>query len=227
MIFKTMFHVKHIFLFLSILPIFSFAQGYSVTLTQKKLPHPITIDSTVDNLDRSFSNYNQLNETGKELLYWTNYSRKDPKRFWDSAVAPILNALPELNGNSAKALQKDLYQITALPLFQLNTPLINMAQFHANETGKKQLPLSHNSADGSSFGERFSNAGLKNCGGENIAISDDVLLGLVLLYIDYNLPDAGHRKNLLSEKFSIIGIGACPYGKTGNFFFVQDFACPQ
>jgi hypothetical protein len=219
--------VKH-FLFLCFLvPVIAKSQSYSITLQEKSIPHPQLIDTTVDNWDNSFKNYSLLSKNAQSLLYWTNYSRRNPKRFWDSVVNPAIKILPELNGESSQSLQKDLYKTNTLPMFKLNSLLINMAQIHADEIGIKQLQISHNSPNGNTFADRFSKFGFKNCGGENIEVSDEVLLGLILLYIDYNVPEAGHRKNLLSQQFTDIGIGLSNYGKSRNQFYVQDFACPQ
>jgi hypothetical protein len=226
-ILNSRFHVKHFLFFYLFVPLISKAQSYSITLQQKSIPYPTVIDTSVENWDKSFTEYHLLAKDVQVLLYWTNYSRHNPKRFWDSVVSPIVKALPELNGESSSSLQKDLYKTQSLPLFNLNNLLVKMAQFHANEIGIKQLPISHDSPDGTNFAHRFSKFGLKNCGAENINTSDDVLLGLVLLYIDYNMTEAGHRKNLLSQQFTDIGIGICNYGKSGNQFCVQDFSCPQ
>lgn len=207
--------------FIIVAPIFCFSQTYSISLPQKNIYHPEVLDSVVDKWDKSFVEYKSLNPQAKELLYWTNYSRRRPHRFWDSVIVPALKTFPELSGTSSKTLYSDLSKLSALPLFEINSELITMSQGHSDEIGKQKLPLTHDSPDGSTFGDRFKKYGLKNCGGENISLSDDALLGLILLYIDYNLISAGHRRNLLSTQFTQIGIGATRYGNTENILLIR------
>ncbi len=206
--------------------IYCAGQSFSVTLPQKQIYHP-SVDSIVDRWDKSFREYNALNSEAKQLFYWINYSRINPKRFWDSVLVPVLKVFPELKGDFTNSLFKDLYSLKNLPMFSLNESLCRMSQQHSDEIGKPGLPMSHDSPDGSTFDNRFKRYGLINCGGENISIADDQLLGLILLYIDYNLPSEGHRRNLLSLQFTQIGIGVCKYATTSSYFSVQDFACNQ
>ncbi len=220
--------MKHLLYIFLLFPLFSGAQFYKITVENKILPHPLTRDSAVDQWDRSFPEYKQLNATARELLYWTNYSRENPKRFWDSAVSPILQVLPELRSSYSSSLERDLRKSTPLPLFRLNSILVSMAQEHAADIGSRHLPISHSSSGGMSFAQRFEASGLKTCGGENIGLGDDdMLLGLILLYIDYGLEAEGHRKALLNPAYTDIGIGASPYGTEPKIFYVQDFACSQ
>jgi hypothetical protein len=52
-------------------------------------------------------------------------------------------------------------------------------------------------------------------------------MSLVLLYIDYGLPNLGHRKSLLNADYVETGVGVSPYGDTDSIFIVEDFACAQ
>ena len=73
------------------------------------------------------------------------------------------------------------------------------------------------------------NMGLKNCGGENISYGGgdtDPLFMLIMLYLDINVSELGHRKALLSPAFLNTGIAIRNYSN-GNTFLVEDFACIQ
>ncbi|MEN9684613.1 MAG: hypothetical protein RLZZ28_399, partial [Bacteroidota bacterium] len=156
-----------------------------------------------------------------------NYSRQNPKMFWDSVVVPMLEVFPTLNKAEAKSLQKDLSSREPLPMFILNPALIQTAQLHALDIGRNKSPISHNSSDGTDFGTRIKRAGIRKCANENISVaSQTVSLALVLLYLDIGLPSLGHRKALTDANLREIGIGASRYGKD-QWFLVQDMACLQ
>jgi uncharacterized protein YkwD len=114
----------------------------------------------------------------------------------------------------------------SLPMFSLNTTLINTAQAHANDIARHQSPISHNSTNGTDFGARIKKAGIRYCASENLSLGSDIVLSVVLLYLDIGLSDAGHRKTLLNANLLEMGVGLAKYGKE-DFFIVEDFACSQ
>lgn len=202
-------------------------QSQSLTLEAKSISFPTVVDTSVKNWNAAQPGYNSMNEEAKELYYWTNYARVNPRRCWDSLVMPVLNAYPELKGTYATSLKNDLLLNKPLPFLSLNASLLRIAQSHADDIKENNIKPGHVSTDGRTFSSRFKAIGLSNCGGENISFGDTrVPFLLVLLYLDYNLPGLGHRKALLSEAYTEIGIGAAPI-KNNQKFFVQDFACTQ
>lgn len=203
------------------------AQTSTIQFEQKPIPMPTVIDSVVLRYNKGIAGYNKLSESSRELLYWTNYSRKDPKRYWDSVILPIISVFPQLKGIYSESLKNDLFAIkTSLPLLKFDPVLNNLAQSHANDITTKKAKPSHLSTDGTSFQQRFKRTGLNVCGGENISFGElTPYFALALLYIDYGLPEYGHRKALLNPSFTRIGVGAANFSP-GNYFFVQDFACP-
>lgn len=218
--------IKSLLISLLIVPIIGAAQVSVVDLDKKPSPQPITRDAEVDIWNNGQSAYKGLSDKAKEVVYWTNYCRFHPKRFWDSVIAPVLVAFPTLNGSEAKSLQKDLMSAGSLPMFSLNTTLINTAQAHANDIARHQSPISHNSTNGTEFGSRLRKAGIKYCASENLSLGSDIVLSVVLLYLDIGLSDAGHRKTLLNANLLEMGVGLAKYGKE-DFFIVEDFACSQ
>lgn len=221
--------MKHlIILIIFLCPVILIAQVNSVQLEAKPVPKPTKLDTAVANWNARQPGYNTLNQQAKDFFYWTNYSRANPKRFWDSVVAPALKTFPNLQGSYTQSLKADLYASPGLPLFKLNPILLKTSQAHASDIGLKQAPPGHISTNGESFVDRVKSAGIVKCAGENISIGDvDPLLSLVLLYVDYGLPQLGHRKTLLNATYVETGIGVSPYGNTGNIFIVEDFACSQ
>jgi hypothetical protein len=208
-------------------PVFSFSQLSRIELEAKTVPEPLMQDTTVNNWNQAQPGYDKLPAESKELLYWTNYSRNNPKKFWDSAVVPILAAFPALNRSEAYSLKADLLMAGPLPMFILNDRLINTAQGHASDIALKRAAVSHTSTDGTDFGTRMKRASIKKCANENISLSGQtILLSVVLLYLDINLPGLGHRKTLLDRNLREIGVGSFPYNKN-QYFLVQDFACAQ
>ena len=205
----------------------SFSQISMIELEEKRVPEPATRDSVVDRWNQSQPGYQKLPNEAKQLLYWTNYARNNPAKFWDSAIAPVLATFKPLNVSEAISLKKDLLRVGKLPMFVLNETLVGTAQAHASDIGGKKAPLSHTSTNGTDFGTRIKKSGIRYCANENISLSSQsILLSLILLYLDIRLPDMGHRKTLLDMNLKEIGIGSSRYGSEG-YFLVQDFACAQ
>ena len=209
--------------------LFSFAASAQsvVVLEQREVNFNLAPDQEVEEWNTSFKSYPKLSPEEKEILYWTNYSRKNPARFWDSVMVPILATFPQLKGKFARSLQVDLYKAGPLPLLALNDTLIMAARGHALDIGLKTATISHTSTDGTRFADRLQRAGIRNCGSENMSLGGgNVLMSVAMLYLDYGLENLGHRKTLLNPEYISIGIGATPYGGD-QLFFVQDFACRQ
>ncbi len=215
------------FLFCLLCPPVLFSQISMMELEEKTIPEPHTRASDVDQWNLSQRGYRLLPAEAKQMLYWTNYARIHPKQFWDSVIQPLLAVFPNLVTPESKSLKTSLYNASPLPAFQLNPVLINTAQAHASDIGEHKAALSHNSTNGTDFGTRIRNAGIRFCAGENISLSSQsILLSVALLYLDIGLPDLGHRKTLLDGNLREIGIGSSLYGQD-QYFLVQDFACLQ
>lgn len=198
-----------------------------VELEVRKIPEPIYRDSAVEKWNLSQPAYLKLSKEGREMLYWTNFCRHDPKRFWDSAVVPILKLFPKLDKLEAKSLEMDLLHRGSLPMFRLNDTLIGTAQAHASDISAKNASPSHSSTNGIDFPARMRRAGIHRYASENISLSSQgTLLSIVLLYLDINLPKIPHRLALLDSNLREIGIGAAGYGKD-QCFLVQDLAGSQ
>ncbi|HAK11841.1 MAG TPA: hypothetical protein DIW54_14355 [Chitinophagaceae bacterium] len=172
--------------------------------------------------------YTKLNPMEQELYYWTNYARLNPKALWDSLFVPLLVVYPSLKGSYANSLKETLYNAQPQPFLKLNETLIKVARTHANDNAQNPDAPTHTARDGESFEQRIKNAGIRYCAGENISMGHaDVLLDLLLLYLDKDLPSLGHRKTLMNPNFTTIGIGYAKANKKDQWVAVQEFACTQ
>ena len=217
---------------LSLILLITTLTGFSqkmIMLADTKIPEP-------EKKDKQVLEWNRIQLVGKnnsvqeqEFFYWVNYSRKNPSEFYDIVIKGILKVYPQLKGKNLESLEVDLKNSAPLPMFTLSDNLTIIAQSHSKDITSKNASPSHISTNGDDFAERFKKSGLKNCGGENISFSGgdgNSLLMLVLLYLDINVPDLGHRKALLNPSFAETGIGISTY-KNGNTFLVEDFSCRQ
>lgn len=223
-----MFHVKRlIFVFLA-LPLISIGQHMgSTTLELKTLPIHTMSDVALLNNINGYTESAALNATQKEWFYWTNYSRSDPRRFWDSIIQPLLKAYPNLKNSYSVSLKKELYSTPSLPLLKPNAKLAAAALSLAEALAEKKASPSHTSPSGATFDDRMKSISIQKCAGENISFGPpNTVLMLVLLYIDEGVPDLGHRKSLLNPSFVEMGIGVGNYPE-GKKLVVQDFSCEQ
>jgi len=218
--------VKPFLLFLLLFPVFSKAQHVGQTrLEIRDLPATPVRAQNIDAFLKPFSA--GLNTFQQEWFYWTNYSRENPKRFWDSVVAPILNVYPSFRNSYTKTLKEDLYKASALPFVKPNNDLGKAAQVLATALSGKSSGPSHTAPNGQTFEDRMKAINIKKCAGENISFgAPNSLLMLVLLYVDEGVPDVGHRKTLLNPSFEEMGIGFAVY-PDNRYMVVQDFACSQ
>lgn len=210
-------------------PLFAFSQLSTIELAVRPVPQPSNREASVDAWNQSFPSYKQLTKEAREYLYWVNFCRSQPVKFWDSVIAPVLAQFPPLRTQEAVSLKADLYKVGSLPMFSLNESLINTAQSHAMDITSKKARPSHESTNGAGFNSRMMQAGIKYCAGENISLSSQgTLLAVILLYLDIGLPELGHRKSLLNPTFLETGIASAPTDKSREeFFLVQDLACSQ
>lgn len=220
-----MFHVKHFLLLLLLLPVLSFSQHMGSTqLEIKEMPPLPPLDERVGEYVSQFSS---LNPTQREWFYWTNYSRSNPRRFWDSVVAPILKVYPGFRNSYTYSLKEDLYKTQALPFIKPNDDLARIAGSLAGALAARKAKPSHTSPSGETFEDRIKSISVKRCAGENISFGPpNTVLMLVLLYIDEGVPDLGHRRTLLNPSFVEMGVGVGAYPQD-RYMVVQDFACSQ
>jgi hypothetical protein len=190
---------------------------------------PAMNNEAVLDWNRKQPGYNGLSDGEKQFYYWVNCSRLNPPVFFDSVIVPFVQLFPQLKGKNYSSLKTDMTSVASLPLLSLNKELSKMAAYHATDITKNNASPSHSSSNGETFDDRFKKNGLSNCGGENISYGSgesNPLFMLVLLYLDINVDNLGHRKALLDPSYVNTGISIAKY-TNGNTFLVEDFACKQ
>ncbi len=222
-----MFHVKK--LVLLILSLYSL-QGYSqgiLTLQDKPFQFKHVYDKVLLHQLEANSFYTGLTVNEKDLFYWTNYFRQNPKRFYDQVVQEFLKQFPEAKSSYSKSLEADIRKAPAiLPLFIPDNGLLKTSSEHAKDLVKRGNIISHSSSNGKTFSQRLQEAGRYTCGAENVYIgSNKALESLITLLIDNGVPDKGHRMNLLDPRYGRMGVSFQSAG-SGKGLLVQDFACP-
>ena len=224
-----MFHVKRFTISALFLFLFSgsFAQYTNYSFSSKQEPLiKIAIDEEINRKVLSGAKEMHLNDKEKELLYWMNFARKYPRRFYDEVVFSYLKAYPELMEDKkyVKTLKNDLYSSPSLPIFITDARLTAMAREHAVDVKKNSPSIGHTSSSGLDFMQRAKKYGLNVYLAENLSYgASSVLMQLVLLYLDIDQPGLGHRKNLLNPLYTNIGIALVVLDDK-NIFFVQDFS---
>ena len=78
-----MFHMKpSLLLSLVLFPLSIFCQTSTVTLQVKPINFPKVRDQEVEQWNHKQPEFAKLDDNAKEFLYWTNYSRINPSRFF-------------------------------------------------------------------------------------------------------------------------------------------------
>jgi hypothetical protein len=223
-----MFHVKQFFFpfFVAIqfVACTSLAQG-TVSLEQKPFVVGKPVNQELDRFLSGFPSLENLSTSEKDLFYWVNLLRMDPSGFRRNYLEPFLKEFPELKGGNVKSLSRDLSSTGSLSFVAPAPHLLTEANRHATDLARKQKRLSHSASDGRNFQKRMSDAGVRNCAGENIYEGEaDALKAVLLLLIDQGVPDLGHRKALLNPSFNLMGVSAVK-ASAERYYIVQLFSC--
>ena len=221
-----MFHVKQLLVIL-LLSFSSTVVGQGVlTLRDKPFEFTAAIDSVLYKSMSASKIFNVFSQREQESLYWVNYFRQNPRRFWNTVMKEFLLQFPEAKSSFTRSLETDIMKAPqSLPLLLPDSGLIRMAATHAADLKKRNGIISHTSSTGRSFVQRIQSAGRYTCGAENIFNgSFNGLESLIALLIDQGVPDKGHRANLLDSKFQLLGLSFIPT-VNGKGILVQDFAC--
>ncbi len=139
-----MFHVKRVVFAILFLPLTAFSQHFGMTsLPVKDLPRLPLKNYMIQQYLDSCPEYSTLSSTQKDWFYWTNYSRINPKIFWDSVVSPILETYPAIKNTYTESLKKELENAPSLPLLKPNKSLLATSASLANELAAKNATLIH------------------------------------------------------------------------------------
>ncbi|MFN4285650.1 MAG: CAP domain-containing protein [Lacibacter sp.] len=202
------------------------AQG-SVTLQAKVFVYNPPRDTSVWNWLERKPGFAGLSSYEQQLFYWTNIMRRNPSLFFETVIQEFLRQFPEAHTREVQDLAQDIKKTpTSLPMLAPDAALHRMATAHAIDLKNRGGIISHQSATGKSFAQRIKEYGTFHCAAENIYVgSNDPLEALIVLLIDHNVPNKGHRINLLHPAYGRMGVGWQQL-KEGRSLLVQEFACP-
>lgn len=167
----------------------------------------------------SISSFSQEATTHeREILRVINNVRANPQAFLEDVVKPYIK-LHDLNSSRyARSLVRELRDQSPVAPLEIDSSLQEMAKSFAVRSGRRGQ-YGHNE-----YNERFDQYGSHLAfDGENIqyGLKDPTAIVLDLL-IDEGVPSFGHRKNILSSDFSVIGIGFADH-KEINYNTVMAF----
>ena len=222
-----MFHVKQFVVFISLCLILSSVQGQAEFKMADKPFRPIVeIDQILSRQTNEYIIKRGLSKEEGQILYWTNYMRKNPSAFYRNCIAMFVKDFPEVDGPEAKSLGKELLSLPPLPIFTPNSSLMEASADHAYDLATNLERISHTGSDGRGFASRIRYVGFNKCAAENIYTGkDDALIALMMLLIDIGVDSLGHRKNLLNPDFTEIGVSIKYKKDQQTVVLVQDFGC--
>ena len=153
------------------------------------------------------SGLNYLNEEEKAIIFIANLVRIDGQLFAETILTEYLK--DSKPNKYTRSLYKDLKSIQDLPVFYPEKDLYNIAEEHAEVSGKK------GTTGHQRFEKRFGPLmGKYREVAENCAYGYDKAIDILIqLLIDEDIPDLGHRKNLLNPNLDSIGVSIKPHKK--------------
>lgn len=148
-----------------------------------------------------------LSPEEKQLILLSNLARIDGERFTETILLPYLDG--EKSSRYTKSLIRDLKKIENLDLLYPENDLIKVAREHSENSGKR------GTTGHQGFNKRYGPLlGKYNEVAENCAYGYDRAKDILIrLLIDEDIPEMGHRKNLLNPNFNAIGISIMPHKK--------------
>lgn len=190
---------------LALLPVFSFCQ-YSSHYEK----HPASDISAWSDpkyqAANSAKNETYLSDVEKEVYYYLNLVRMNPKLFADTYLKNMKNSADKYESSLYAELQK----LTPLPVLMPDRKLYESARCHAIESGKRGL-VSHKRIKCEEYYM-----------GECIYYGETDALGIVTsLLVDEGVESLGHRKIFL-DNFTRLGVSIQPH-KTYGENCVLDF----
>lgn len=195
---------------------------------------------TQEEFDRANTakNTDYLNDEEKKMILYMNLARIDGKKFFDTYFQDFTNAynidmqqysnFNELKINRKdkyyRGLEKDLKDIKGLPVFSPDETLTWIAQQHAKDMNKNNI-AGHVSSDGRTVKDRISKYYKGRAMAENLAFGfSKGLANICMLLLDKDVPDLGHRKNLLNTSYKLSLVGATIARHPGyKYCAVMDF----
>ncbi len=155
------------------------------------------------------SESSKMNQVEKDVVFYTNLVRLDPKRFLETIVPKYIESRNVENSSYLSSLKRDLRKTKKLSALELRDDLYEVAKGHAISSGKKGTIGHQNYSRRYKAVEATYIANAENCDyGSNEAI--DIVFSWL---IDEGVSNLGHRKNLLDPEFNCAGVAVAPHKK--------------
>ena len=161
------------------------------------------------NIDNS-----KMSSDEKNVLYYINLVRINPKKFENEVLNPFLKENKKFSRKYIKSLRKDLTKTKRLSPFIYTDELFKFAKHHAKTTGKIGK-TGHRSIYLKGYKSRTKKL-LKSYSsvGENIHYGSNNPKEIVIeLLIDDGIKGVGHRKNILSTNYVHASVSMQPHKK--------------
>ena len=220
-----MFHVKHFFCLVFLLPLLAIGQS-QFSLQDKKFSPSIQIEPELMDYVMSQIKGRGLTEEEKQFFYWSNYLRENPKGFYAGVISPFLASFPEAKGREAESLKRELLALSPLSKYRFSSQLADLAFEHCSDLADNSQQISHTDSKGRTFSQRMKLGGVIKCAAENIYTGkNDGLLALIMLLLDIGLESAGQRKSILTPAYANMGLSIRPHATGQRIILVQVFGC--
>lgn len=158
----------------------------------------------------------------REIIEYVNFVRTAPQEFLEKIASPYIEQEQLTNNRYAKSLIRQLQTQKTLPPLFASDNLMQMAGNYAVEAGKKGW--THHVKTNQRFAQY---APEFETTGENLQFGSETALAIVMeLLIDLNVSDLGHRKNILDNDYTHIGVGFSAH-RTFQFIGVMTFGGGQ
>lgn len=158
------------------------------------------------------SKVNYMTEEEQKVVFYTNLVRINPPLFAKTYFEKYLDEHDVKKDKEIRMLMKELEITAKLTLVKPSQELTNTARIHAKDMGETGR-TGHNASDGRSFRTRMEGVAAiydginENC---NYGHADGIDAFMDLL-IDRNVPNYGHRKNILDPEMKYIGVAIEPH----------------
>lgn len=190
--------MKHILLILTVL-----ISSASIAQNSKWLkgwtPEEISKANTAKNTT-------YLTQAEKDVFLFANLARINPDKFSRTILARYVIAKKVKKNKYLNTLKSTLKRSKAMPVLKPREDLYKNAKRHALDMGRTGK-IGHRSSKGKSFKKRLEPLSKTYVGvGENCQYGWDQGIDIVIdLLIDQDVPNYGHRKNLLEKAYIYMG----------------------
>lgn len=150
-----------------------------------------------------------MSEEERNVIFLCNLARLDGKLFAETYVAKYYDDKEVVKNSYATTLVSDLKRSKKMSVLYPNENLFRCAKDHAISNGNKGLVGHQN------YSKRFKqHAPEQGFTGENCDYGFNNALDIVMrLLIDQDVPDKGHRKNILEKGYLVVGVSIQPHKK--------------